>query len=174
MDRFRSAIHRKKKELPGYSLVLAKGGPKMKQVPAATGPPDDAAAPESPLRLGLDGYFVPPQRPGVFFQMTKFPGARSTFRGVTMQDLANTLERQLKRPVSDATGLTARYDFVLDYTMEGMDVGRGRIPVSPGDAETPSDIFSSLQAKLGLKLESNKVAVEMLVIDHVEKSPTEN
>lgn len=143
-ERFGLALHRETRDVAGYEL-------------------------------GTEGYFVPPPRAGVFLQMTRPPGARSTFRQVTMHYLAKALQGQLKRPVADGTGLTAKYDFVLDYSMEGLYLGGGPIPVSPGsDAMAPPDVFSAVQEQLGLKLEAKKIAVSMIVIDHVEKTPTGN
>jgi uncharacterized protein (TIGR03435 family) len=172
-DRFKMESHRETRELSGYSLVVAKNGPKFKASAEASPPPDDGA-PDPPLTLGPDQFFVPPQRPGMFLQMTTFPGARSTFRQFTMAALANVLQNQLKRPVNDATGLTAKYDFVVNFSMEGLDLGSGRIPVSPGDGEPQPDILSALQSQLGLKLESKKEPTEVIVIDHIEKTPTGN
>ena len=92
-----------------------------------------------------------------------------------MQNLANGLQSHLRRPVTDATGLAGKYDFTLDFSMEGLDLGRGPIPISRGDgAETHPDIFSALQSQAGLKLEAKKVGVEVIVVDHVEKKPTGN
>jgi uncharacterized protein (TIGR03435 family) len=174
-ERFKLAIHRETREVPGYTLVVAKSGPKFKEALEPAGPRDAGA--EQPWNQKLDkaGYFVIPQRAGIYFQMTRPPGARSTFRQVTMQELADSLQRQLKRPVVNATGLPAKYDFVLDFSTEGLYLGRGRIPVSPGaDAEALPDVFSALPSQLGLKLESKKVPTEMIVVDHIEKTPTEN
>lgn len=172
-ERFKLTIHRETKELPGYSLVVVKSAPKMTKSVETPAPQDDGTQ-EQPLKLGPDGFFVPPTRAGIFLQMTAFPGARSTFRQMTMQDLANSLQGQLKRPVVDATRLTGKYDFTLKFSMEGLDLGSGRIPVSPGDAEIPPDIFSALQSQLGLKLESKRGPVDMIVVDHVEKTPVAN
>ena len=110
----------------------------------------------------------------MFLQLTPLPGVRATFRQVTMQSLANTLQSQLKRPVTDATGLAAKYDFILNYSALGIDLGRGRIPVSPGDGDPQPDITSAVQSQLGLKLEPVKKPVEMIVILQVEKMVTAN
>jgi uncharacterized protein (TIGR03435 family) len=77
------------------------------------------------------------------------------------------------RTVVDKTGLTAGYDFTLTYAPEdgtGMD-GPSR-DGSAANADAPS-IFTALQEQLGLKLESVKAPVDVIVIDHVEK-PAEN
>jgi len=169
-ERFHLAAHRETKEFPGYAIVLAKGGPKFKESVSAPAPPDDS---EPALILGPDGYFVPPPRPGVFFQVAGGSG-RSTFRQATMEELATHLQNRLKHPVTDATGLHAKYDFELTYSLEGLSWGSERIPVSRGDGEGQPDIFAALQSQLGLKLESKAGLLETIVIDHIEKAPTEN
>jgi uncharacterized protein (TIGR03435 family) len=174
-DRFKMAIHRETREFAGYALAVAKNGPKLKESKEAPTSQDDGAA-DPPLKPGSDGFFVPPQRPGMFLQMTVFPGARSTFRQVTMESLANILQTQLRRPVIDETGLIAKYDFVLNFSMQGLDLGIGRIPVSTGDPDAGPlpDIAGALQGQLGLKLEPKKVSQEVVVIDRMEKTPSGN
>jgi uncharacterized protein (TIGR03435 family) len=81
--------------------------------------------------------------------------------GESMGRLAEILSRQLGRVVEDKTGLTGRYDFTLEWD-----------PAQTPDSTIPS-IFTALQEQLGLRLESGKGPVEVLVIDQVEK-PTEN
>jgi len=76
--------------------------------------------------------------------------------------LAGLLTRELGQPVTDRTGLEGKYDFKLTYaTMEQI------------DSDQPS-IFTSLEEQLGLKLEKHPVPVEMFVIDHVDRTPSEN
>ena len=88
------------------------------------------------------------------------------------------------RPVVDKTGLAGAYDVMLDFTPEGM--GPGPKAPAPGEgggnpAEAPRDsndsgatIFTALQEQLGLKLESRKGPVELLVVESAEKAPTKN
>src|SRR5205814_7638761 len=83
----------------------------------------------------------------------------------------------LRLPVLNMTGLKGRYDFVLDITTF-MPQQHGPAP-APGEGQpAPMDPVSILQIalpqQLGLKLESRKMPIEMLVIDHIEKAPTEN
>jgi len=172
-DRFQIKMHREMKEFTGYDLVVARKGPKMKESSKTPAIPETGAA-DPPFQLGPDGFLVPPQRPGMFLQMTGSGGIRSTFRQETMGNLANVLQSQLEHPVNDATGLPASYDFVLNFAAEGIDLGRGRIPVSPGDPEPQPDIFAALQSQLGLKLEPKKEVVEVIVIDRAEKTPRAN
>ena len=89
--------------------------------------------------------------------------------------LAHELTQQLGRMVVDKTGLTGKYDFTLKWTP---DVTQGPTESQQGTGNTPStdssvSIFTAIQEQLGLKLESQKAPVEVLVIDHVEK-PSEN
>jgi uncharacterized protein (TIGR03435 family) len=83
-----------------------------------------------------------------------------------MNTLARLLSRMTRMPVLDMTGLTGFYQFDLRYANE----------VSPGPEETPAgpSIFTAVQEQLGLKLESKKGPVEVLVIDHAEKVALEN
>ncbi|SPE39623.1 conserved hypothetical protein [Candidatus Sulfopaludibacter sp. SbA3] len=170
-ERFKLATHSETKDVPGYSLII-KSKLKMKESAGPPAPPNDGAP--AALKLGPDRYFVPPDRQGVFFQLTGMSSARSTFRQVTMAELAATLQNQLKSPVVDATGLTANYDFVLTYATEGLYLGSGRMPEGPGGEESPPDISSALSEQLGLKLESKKVSAQVVVIDHIEKTPIGN
>jgi bla regulator protein blaR1 len=82
----------------------------------------------------------------------------------SMANLALYLSRQLERPVLDRTGLSGRYDFQLDWTPDSVPC-----PASTGSPDGPS-IFTELQEKLGLKLESTKSPVEIIVIDDAEKA----
>ncbi len=79
-----------------------------------------------------------------------------------IDSLAATLTTPTGRPVINKTGIQGNYDIKLDYAAE-----------SATDSSLPS-IFTALQEQLGLKLESQKVPVQMLVIDHIDKTPTEN
>jgi uncharacterized protein (TIGR03435 family) len=110
----------------------------------------------------------------LFFQLAGAGAARSTFRQYTMPALAATLQSQLQKPVSDATGLTGRYDFVLDYAREGLYFGRLHIPVSPGNPEPQPNLESALPSQIGLRLEPKKTTAEVIVIDQAEKTGQQN
>ena len=76
----------------------------------------------------------------------------------------------LNRPVVDQTGLTAKYDFTLDWTPdETQFAGLGVKLPPPSDKDTAPDLFTAIQQQTGLKLESTKASVDVLAIDHVEK-----
>jgi uncharacterized protein (TIGR03435 family) len=91
-----------------------------------------------------------------------------------MTNLARSLAAQVGRPVVEQTGLTGNYDYNLEWT-PGMPTA---VPSSDATAAAalPDDgvsLFTALQEQLGLKLESSRGDVEVLVIDHVER-PTED
>jgi uncharacterized protein (TIGR03435 family) len=172
--RFQIKMHRETREVSSYALQTARTGPKFKESTENLGPQDASQAPP-PLKPGKDGYFVPPRRPGLFLQLIGLSGAaRETFQQSTMQELSNSLQGQLSRPVTDATGLAGKYDFTLTFATEGLNMGRNRMPVNPAAVENPPTIFAALQSQLGLRLESKKGPMETIVIDHVEKTPTGN
>jgi len=87
----------------------------------------------------------------------------------TMAKFASDLARQLGRPVIDRTELAGTYDFKLEWTPDESQPGSAE----PGGERTISvvgpSIFTALQEQLGLRLESTKGPVEILVVDHVEK-----
>ena len=92
-----------------------------------------------------------------------------------MFNFIQTLSQQLGRPVIDKTELKGLYDIKLQWTPE---MGQG--PVAPGGPEPPPppdtsgpSIFTAVQEQLGLRLESAKGPVDVVVIDSIQK-PTEN
>jgi uncharacterized protein (TIGR03435 family) len=151
-EHFQLTFHREKKELSLYELTIARGGPKMKE---STVSPD--ATPEGPPPL----IFV------VSPQLIRLPG-----RSATMAELASVMQRAaLDHPVVDRTGLSARYDFDLEWTPDDTQFG-GAFPRPADDAGKP-DLVAALQQQLGLRLAAAKGPVDVLVIDRVER-PSQN
>jgi bla regulator protein BlaR1 len=164
-DRFKLSIHRGTKELPVYVLVVAKNGPKLQEAKPDATYPNGIKGPDGVAGKGM---------------MRMGPG-ELTGQGLTMASLARLLSQQLGRTVIDKTGLTANYDFTLHWTPEEGEgnllfKGTGSAPQG-ADIAAPSDsgpsIFTAIQEQLGLKLESQKGPVEIIVIDHIEK-PSQN
>jgi uncharacterized protein (TIGR03435 family) len=179
-ERFKLTLHRETKELPMYSLTVAKGGPKMKES-AEVPPPKDgepAQLPPPPMqpKMGPDGFpilEVPPWAPIAMIMMNG--RARMIGQNKSMQDLADRLTALVNRPVTDATALKAKYDFTLTFSPEGMNGPMGPMPAPPAsDPDALPDVFAAVQSQLGLRLEAKKGPIEMIVIDHIEKTPTEN
>ncbi len=147
------------------------------------------------MKIGPDGYpETPPMaagHAGNFMMMTP-NGACLLSSGQTMDGLATQLSSRFDRPVIDQTGLKGKYDLKLRYDPSSMPGGRGgpvrMIKDGPGpgpaggdpanrvapDGDPPPGIFNALQEQLGLKLEARKGPVDLLVIDRVQKTPTEN
>jgi uncharacterized protein (TIGR03435 family) len=188
-ERFKLSVHREKKDLPIYALVVAKNGPKMTEsaevpAPANGNAPPPIPAPPSERKMGPDGFPVwPTGGRGLDIQMS--PGRiRMKVTMESMPQFADLLSNELDRPVMDQTGLTKNYAFILAYAPEP---GGRRGPMgmalptpAPGDGATPADLDAAptllvaVQEQLGLKLEQKKGPVELLVIDRIEKTPTEN
>ena len=135
VERCRLRYHRETKELQVYSLVPAKGGPKLT---IHTGEGDGSTK----ISSGSGKTVV-------------------NASGISMASLARTLSGKLNRVVIDNTGLSAGYDLKFQWT-----------PEPAADSGEPS-LFTALQEQLGLKLETIKGSVEIIVIDSIEK-PSEN
>jgi uncharacterized protein (TIGR03435 family) len=186
-DRFKMVVHRESREIEQYNLVLAKNGPKFKESPPPTPKPDPAndcfrdpraaacldtkKGPGRPLKLGDDGYPVlQGTMTGAFMQGR----ARIHYSETTMTSFASYLSLQLRKPVTDATGLQGKYDIAMFWATD--DALRaapdpGGVPVASDPAPT---LMEALQDQLGLRVESKKGPVEFVVVDHAEKIPREN
>jgi uncharacterized protein (TIGR03435 family) len=200
-ERFKLTLHRETKELPLYALVVGAKGPKLKDSNVSDTPPAQADAPPPPLPPSLRGMKIGPDgcpetppmaasRTGNFTIMTP-NGECMISNALTMDGLATQLSNRFDRPVIDQTGLKGKYALRLRYDQASMPGGRGgsaMIKGGPGlgadggdpanrtspDGVPPPSIFIALQEQLGLKLEAKKGPVDLLVIDHVEKTPTSN
>jgi uncharacterized protein (TIGR03435 family) len=179
-ERFKLTSHRDKKEMDVYALVIMKGGHKLKDAapPVVETPPSD---PQAKPALDKDGFVISSKPMPKGSLMLADGKARIRGMNETIQDLAERLSLTLPKPVVDATGLTGRYDYVLTFASGNVMIGRGSAPA--GDPNTPlgagvsepvMPIESEVQTQLGLKLEPRRAPVEVLVVDHAEKIPTEN
>lgn len=168
-DRFKLATHIETQERPIYELVLAKGGPKM--TPAKELPPDEANATRQ-----LPPPGTPPRpenmRQGLLVvRKTGTTVMEMTARGQTLEDLTQQPFFGLGSPILNKTGLTGKYDFILDWTPDRLALAGSALDL-PNDADAPS-LFTALQEQLGLRLVLTKGPVEVVVIDHIEM-PSEN
>lgn len=174
VERFGLVVHRETQNRPLYELVVAKGGPKLREykVPASAPSKDGQRS----VR-GKDG--LPELTPGAVgvLVLPAGPNTRLSAGGVSLAELLRMLEIQIGRPVIDKTGLTGKYDFDVTWAMK-----RWTSPSYP--AEPTADTFdatefgptllTAFQSQLGLKFEPKDGPVEVLVVDHVSKAPTEN
>ncbi len=161
-ERFHLQVHREMKEHAVYALVVGKRGAKLKPTELKT-----TDYPDSPSR-----------RPGTpvygDLQMMGSPaGMHLTGPAVTLKTLSETLTVFTDEPVVDQTGLQGRFDIDLVFTPEG----RLRMRSGPEGTGTPPEprgtVFDAVQ-EIGLRLESRKAPMPILVVDHGETTPTEN
>jgi uncharacterized protein (TIGR03435 family) len=168
VERFKLTLHHEQKEVATYSLVVARNGFKLKESTADPPPvdPSEYKPPSGPPKKDKDGFpVIPPDDPRPMMSAIDGPRWVQRFTRRTMEQLARYVETLVDRPVEDATGLKGKYDFTLKWINN-----RGR----PPSDDTGPNIFEALEAQLGLKLESKKAAIDILVVDHIEKTPTEN
>jgi len=143
-ERFQMTVHREKRELPVYALVVGKGGTKLLHES------------ENPGR-----------------SRTQMSGGSVAFTSITIPELVDYMSHmrtaEMDRPVVDNTGLKGKYDFTVTLfaTQEEM-----MAALNKGDFG--SSIFTLIQEQLGLKLEPQKLPLDMVVVDKAEKIPTEN
>ncbi len=197
-ERFKLAVHRETKEHAVYALVVGKNGPKLKpseDAPKAEAAPAEAAPGRGSMTatVGADakGMLISSDKLGTV-RVVAAPGVglRLEASKATSAALADMLSRMVDRPVVDMTGLKGTYQIAVNLTLEDMRnmaaaAGFVMPNAAPGsrmeqrmeaaglDPEAGGSIFQNVQ-QLGLKLEGRKEPMEMLVVDHVEKEPTEN
>lgn len=176
-ERFKLALHRTPKEHNILALVAGKDGTKLK--PAAIQVPD-AAAPgggNTPARGGAP-------RAGMIMIEMEPSGAHMKMPASTLANLADAISRFTERPVVDMSGIEGRYEFDLVFSPEtvrgvrmmgGPPPGAGMDHPAPaeGSSEQGGTIYDAVQ-QYGLKLEPRKAPLDVLTIDHIEKTPTEN
>lgn len=209
-ERFGLKEHSETQEHPVQALVVAKGGPKLKESAAAAPLDLDAPlkpgemqieTPDGPARMTIDmqhgGATVNMGAKGVvkYGMDPQTMQLKMTSSNTTMAALADTLSQMAAglpggggREVIDQTGLTGSYEVELEFSLadmlaqaraQGMDMpgGGGGQPAGAAVASDPGGSGASVSdslAKLGLKLESRKAPVVQIVVDSVQKTPTED
>jgi bla regulator protein BlaR1 len=162
-DRFKLTLHRETRNLQVYDLVVAEGGPKLKEAKTAFLNPNGINGPEGPLpAMGM---------------MTMGPG-QLTDQGATLAPLLEQLSVRLGHTVLDKTGLKGNYDFSLRWTPaenEGGMMKMGSAPATEGTSSASSGptLITALEDQLGLRLVPRTAPMQVLVIDHVERPTVE-
>ena len=144
-ERFKLAFHRQTKELPAYVLLVAKGGPKFKES-------------QTEGEANIDPQ---PNRMAVVVQRTP------------VSQLVEGLSNILRAPVLDQTGLKGKYDVTINIAKYIPDMTEKRAEGAPPLDPIPI-LMTGLQEELGLRLESRKMPLDLLIVDRAEKVPTEN
>ncbi|MFC5862983.1 TIGR03435 family protein [Acidicapsa dinghuensis] len=156
-ERFGLRVSHESRELPVYVLVVAKNGSKLTPAAPPPAPPAENEKPgDPPRKTGMHG--IRRSGPGELQGMS-----------ATIDLLVNVLSHQPdlgNRLVLDQTGLTGLYDWTLKWAPVNAEPGEPE--ASAGDPSEPA-LFTALQEQLGLKLESQKAPVDVVVIDRIEK-----
>jgi uncharacterized protein (TIGR03435 family) len=184
-ERFQLKLRHESRDLPQYELIVAKGGPKFKESEPPKKDAEQSRQEGSPFPKGgpktdADGFPVLPVGRGTVMTMMADGHTRLGAEHQTMTQLVSTLSYQLHKPVIDLTGLTGKYDFTLSWMWRTADA-RGAAAVSANgslgdtaDMDAGWTLTSAIQSQLGLKLVEKKAPMDVLVIEHAEKVPTEN
>jgi len=181
--RFQIKMHRASKEFPVYAVVVGKGGLKLKESPLdpeLEGAEGGRGAVNVTATGGRGGTTVNYGR-GAYFTLAD---NKIEARKLSMEALADSIGRFVERPVVDMTELKGNYDLNLEFTPEEYRVLLIRMALSAGvnlpaeamkllEGASDESLFKGLQ-QLGLKLESRKSPLEVIVIDSATKTPIEN
>ena len=193
VERWKLDYHFDKREQNVFALVVGKDGPKLEKSPEEAAPDPSAPATNRPDALQVSGN---PQSGTMTIRGAGQAGTLKIGRTpegnislqaerLTMAQLADSLVQFVGRPVVDQTGLAGNYQVAFEMTQEDLlNVARQvglNVPGAPGGgpAAGPADpsggttAFRSVE-KMGLKLEPKKAAVDTLVIEKLEKAPTED
>ncbi len=152
-DRFQLKLHHETRELPVYALVIAKGGPKLKQSTPGDTYPNGFKGPDG---VGHGGSMM-------------VRGGQMDAQGLPISNLADNLSNQLHRQVLDKTGLTGNFDFSLHWAPDDLAADS----TSSASETTAPSLFTAVQEQLGLRLDPTKGPVDTVVVDHIEL-PSEN
>jgi uncharacterized protein (TIGR03435 family) len=166
-DRFRLRFHMDSNIRPIYALRVGKNGPKIKQTQRRA---DDATVRSNVI--GAPDEQGCPILPPNYQGMVGRPNNGElcwTAQDVPIADLARLIEQPAGRPIIDETGLTGRYDFKIRFQSV-----RRAAPEAGVASDPVPTIFSAVEEQLGLKLESATSSYPQLIIDSIEREPTEN
>jgi uncharacterized protein (TIGR03435 family) len=150
-DRFGVVIHHESRVFQSEEMTLPKGAAKLKETALGR----DAL---------LDRYL--PTSDWVFADTDVKATRRLLARGLSLPQVASILDQVAGHPVIDKTGLTGRYDFNVEVDFSQ--------PAAPGDGNGMYAIASALEEYYGLKLVKSAVTLDVIVVDHAEKTPVEN
>ncbi len=181
-DRFKLALRHESRDMQVLELRVGKDGAKMKAadpnlVVAPVAPP----TPGSRVPINNDGTVKAPPGAMIFEMVNGSPRATLNAVGETMDSLTNRIASFTRKVVVNKTELTGKYDFILSWSPDLAAMGApppppgpdGRVPEGALTPDGPT-LESAIQSQLGLKVESRRGPVDVLVVDHAEKTPTEN
>ena len=149
-ERFHLTVHRETRNVPRINVVMGKGPAKLQ---------DPIAQPPGGRAYGM-----------------QFANGHIRFEAYRMsvKQFAGFLTTMLSTPVTDETNLQGNYSFTLEFTPDDRWPGYSADWASAQKGEPAPNLFTAIQDQLGLKLESTKGPLEVLVVDHADKIPAEN
>jgi uncharacterized protein (TIGR03435 family) len=174
VERFHLTAHREFRERTVYTLAVGRNGPRMKEAAPQASPSD------KPFPNGADGRRLLElinSEDGRAWTIAGWKG-RTVFEAskISMPEFAKVLMRYVDGPVIDGTGIAGYYEVACDVPPRPLARGNGARGGLGQDATDPGPdglIFDAVQS-LGLKLEKRRAPLEQLVVDRLEKAPTEN
>lgn len=143
-DRFKVAVHREQQEMSALVITVSKSGHKLEPVEQEGSPSFTQA------KLSLIG------------------------KGATLAQMFDFIANELHVPVVDETGLTGRFNYVFDIDPYYTDASRSMADRDGKPPDANNIVAVAMQKEPGLKVAEKKVQVEVIVVDHAEKTPTEN
>lgn len=180
--RFGLKVHHETKDMPAYALVLGKSPVKLKELPPDPATPP--AQPAAPVNVTASGSAA-----GVSIKLgngssATFSNDEFVFKKVTTDMLAAQLSRYSDRPIVNMTDLKGSYDLTLAVTPEDYRILLIRSAVNAGvalppqalhllDTGSPDSLFDALNQQ-GLRLDSRKLPMDLVVVDQVLRTPTPN
>jgi len=186
-DRFQLKAHLETREVPGYNLVVARSGLKMNLSEdqtlfgTAAGPPPTAnpglrGEPAAGRGLPVDTWGAVPR--GMLRMTPNGSGRTLTGSAVRIASLLSFLQTEVGKPVIDKTGVNGLFDFAIQLGPRGLASSAAQAATGAAEpqitaaADPAASLFTAIQ-DLGLRLESARVSVEVLVVESVQK-PAQN
>jgi uncharacterized protein (TIGR03435 family) len=162
-ERFQLTFRQEQREMSVFALVVGQDGPNLK--------PSQGVPANFSTALGPDGN----PRPAMVYGRVP-NGVKLTAPSAKLRNFVELMSRFTERPVVDMTGLDGDYDITLTFaadTLDGrpFDNGVGPTVIQPGE---PAPSVADAVRQYGLKLETRKVPLDVLVVTHLEKTPTDN
>jgi uncharacterized protein (TIGR03435 family) len=161
-ERFGLTWRRETKEMQVYALLVGKDGPKLKTPEAKTG--------NQPMAMGTDGK----PRPVVMFAGSA-SAITVTAPSASLLTLVGVTSRFTSKPIVDETGIEGQHDFTLTFVPEEItSLPAARTPDGPARESDPVPFLADAVKKYGLRIETRKAPIEMFVITHIDRMPTDN
>ncbi len=171
-ERFHLKVHKESREFPAWELTVAASGLKLKESSATAETATSSPRP-SPPQADSDGFPVlPSDKPGFAVRYTIVDGfvvGRLAARQQPVTVLTGSYGLQDDPPIVDKTGLTGKYDFKLEFSREppGAPQAEAKVPPVP-------DLFTAVQQQLGLQFKARKLPFDVIAVESVDRTPTEN